>query len=97
MKSTRDESSQRDCLLNAVALSMANCCFAKPHRMKHCYIPFLMLLISNALLILARHSLTNVANAVKLKPSALKSENVAIGNLVSISRVMILGKSTNGI
>ena len=32
---------------------MANCYFAKPHGM-HCYIPFFMLLISNALLILAR-------------------------------------------
>jgi site-specific recombinase XerD len=37
-------------------LSMANCCFAKPHGMQHCCIPFVMLLISNALLILARHS-----------------------------------------
>ena len=34
----------------AYMLSMANCYFAKPH----CYIPFFMLLISNALLILAR-------------------------------------------
>jgi hypothetical protein len=37
-------------------VSMANCYFAKPHGMQHCYIPFFMLLISNALLVLARHS-----------------------------------------
>jgi hypothetical protein len=36
---------------------MANCYFAKPQGMQHCYIPFFMLLISNALLVLARHSL----------------------------------------
>jgi hypothetical protein len=35
---------------------MANCYFAEPHGMKHCYIPFFMLLISNALLVLARHN-----------------------------------------
>jgi hypothetical protein len=35
-------------------LSMANCYFATPHGM-HCYIPFSMLLISNAPLVLARH------------------------------------------
>jgi hypothetical protein len=34
---------------------MANCYFAKPHGVQHCYIPFFMLLISNALLVLARH------------------------------------------
>jgi hypothetical protein len=34
---------------------MANCYFGEPHGMKHCYIPFFMLLISNALLVLARH------------------------------------------
>jgi hypothetical protein len=37
-------------------LSMANCYLAKPHGMQHCYIPFFMLLISNALLVLARHN-----------------------------------------
>ena len=42
-------------LLPIVRVSMANCYFATPHRMKHCYIPFFMLLISNALLVLARH------------------------------------------
>jgi hypothetical protein len=36
-------------------VSMANCYFAKPHGMQHCYIPFFILLISNALLVLARH------------------------------------------
>jgi hypothetical protein len=35
--------------------SMANCYFAKPHGMQHCYIPFSMRLIQNALLALARH------------------------------------------
>ena len=39
-----------------IDLSMANCYFAKPHGMQHCYIPFFMLLISNALLVLARHT-----------------------------------------
>ena len=37
------------------SVSMANCYFAKPQGMQHCYIPFFMLLISNALLVLARH------------------------------------------
>jgi len=36
-------------------LSMANCYFIRPKGMQHCYISFFMLLISNALLILARH------------------------------------------
>ena len=36
-------------------MSMANCYFDKPHGMQHCYIPFSMLLISNALLTLAWH------------------------------------------
>jgi hypothetical protein len=38
-----------------MGVSMANCYFAKPQGMQHCYIPFFMLLISNALLVLARH------------------------------------------
>ena len=42
----------------ACRLSMANCYFARPHDMQHCYIPFFMLLISNALLVLARHRST---------------------------------------
>src|SRR5260370_6529924 len=42
-------------VLNNRTLSMANCYFAKPQGMQHCYIPFFMLLISNALLVLARH------------------------------------------
>jgi hypothetical protein len=37
------------------SLSMANCYFAKPHGMQHCYITFFMLLIPNGLLVLARH------------------------------------------
>jgi hypothetical protein len=38
-------------------LSMANCYFVKLHGMQHCCILFFMLLlISNALLVLARHS-----------------------------------------
>jgi hypothetical protein len=41
--------------LKYISVSMANCYFAEPHGMKHCYIPFFMLLISNALLVLARH------------------------------------------
>jgi hypothetical protein len=43
--------------LKYISVSMANCYFAEPHGMKYCYIPFFMLLISNALLVLARHSL----------------------------------------
>jgi hypothetical protein len=39
-------------------LSMANCYFAKPHGMQHCYIPFFMLLIPNGLLVLARHTMS---------------------------------------
>ena len=39
------------------ALSMADCYFAKPNGMQHCCIPFFMLLIPNALLILAKHNL----------------------------------------
>jgi len=42
--------------LKYISVSMANCYFAEPLGMKHCYIPFFMLLISNALLVLARHS-----------------------------------------
>jgi hypothetical protein len=38
-------------------LFMANCYFAKPQGMQHCYIPFFMLLISNALLVLVRHNM----------------------------------------
>jgi hypothetical protein len=41
--------------LKYISVSTANCYFAEPHGMKHCYIPFFMLLISNALLVLARH------------------------------------------
>jgi transposase len=37
-------------------VSMANCYFAKPHGMQHCYISFFMLLIPNGLLVLARHN-----------------------------------------
>jgi hypothetical protein len=43
-------------ILTTYHLSMANCYFAKPHGMQHCYTPFFMLLISNALLVLARHT-----------------------------------------
>jgi hypothetical protein len=35
---------------------MANCYFAKPYGMQHCYIHFFMLLIPNGLLVLVRHS-----------------------------------------
>ena len=38
---------------------MANCYFAKPHGMQHCYIRFFILLISTALLVLARHNLSS--------------------------------------
>jgi hypothetical protein len=46
-------------------LSMANCYFAEPHGMKDCYIPFFMLLISNALLVLARHSASDKAGLTR--------------------------------
>jgi hypothetical protein len=56
---------------------MANCYFAEPHGMKHCYIPFFMLLISNALLVLARQwapfpppwPTTSLANSLANYPS----------------------------
>jgi hypothetical protein len=50
------------CLAIIKSMSMANCYFAEPHGMKHCYIPFFMLLISNALLALARHRTEKVAH-----------------------------------
>jgi hypothetical protein len=49
---------------------MANCYFAKPHGMQHCCIPFSMLLISNALLILARHRYRNLDPTVIIKANA---------------------------
>jgi hypothetical protein len=36
-------------------LSMANCYFAKPDGIQHCYVAFFMLLIPNGLLVLARY------------------------------------------
>jgi hypothetical protein len=51
---------------------MANCYFAEPHGMKHCYIPFFILLISNALLVLARH--TTLGSRVHVQTVGLNAE-----------------------
>jgi hypothetical protein len=65
--------------LKYISMSMANCYFAEPHGMKHCYIPFFMLLISNALLVLARDRLRR--NVTLLHSNRLTSDASIFGFL----------------
>ncbi len=83
-------------------LSMANCYFIRPKGMQHCYISFFMLLISNALLILARHRsgysvehMQTLASVVTPRERKMLGALFAVGTEGSISSVM--GNNTAGV
>ena len=69
---------------------MANSYFAKLHGM-HCYIPFFILLISNALLVLARQRLCSTA--IRPVPGCLKKGPLCNGHSLDKS-VQVSGRIT---
>jgi len=84
------------------SLSMANCYFAKPRGMQHCYIPFFMLLISNALLVLARHNRRSVGcttapnDGLPDKPASTRLRAASSWGFESVSGLCLLAHACIG-